>query len=692
MPLPPNYEEKVYAGVLGKLIGVYLGRPIEGWSFDRIAAEVGDVDRYLNYLHGGPLVVADDDITGTFTFLRALEDEGYSRDLTPEQIGNNWLNYAIERKSIFWWGGVGNSTEHTAYSRLKRGIKAPDSGSIATNGKVIAEQIGAQIFIDGWAMIAPGDPELAADFAKRAGSVSHDGEAVYGAQVIAAMEAQAFVERDIDKLLDTGLSVIPADSDIARVIHDVREWHATIPDWREAHKRIVENYGYDKFLGVCHMVPNHALIIHALLYGDGDFNKSQLIVNTNAWDTDCNAANVGCILGIRGGLSTFDGNYDWRGPVADRLYLSTADGGRGISDAVAESVAIINAGRALQGEAPIVPKDGAKFHFSFPGSVQGFESDPDAAPATIANEAGQLVVRTNNATSEQPARVLTPTFIPEESLTPKGMIGYGLFASPTLYPTQTVTAVVAGHTGNSAPVEARLVIRYYDADDNTALLSGDSAVLVAGEQATLEWQIPDLGGLTIQAAGIEVIGDGAVALDRLSWTGMPNVTFSKPDGATGILWRRGWIDGVDHFDRWWPDAFRIGKNEDRGLISQGTRDWTDYRVEATINPALGRNAGIAARVQGMRRYYALLLGSDKTVRLVKMDDTETVLAEAPFAWKVFTPYTLSIVVNGEEITGSIDGGPTLTASDPGTRLKGGGVGLIVEDGTLTCSGVSVRGA
>ena len=32
MPIPPDYEERVYAGVLGKIIGVYLGRPFEGWS------------------------------------------------------------------------------------------------------------------------------------------------------------------------------------------------------------------------------------------------------------------------------------------------------------------------------------------------------------------------------------------------------------------------------------------------------------------------------------------------------------------------------------------------------------------------------------------------------------------------------------------------------------------------------------
>ena len=102
--------------------------------------------------------------------------------------------------------------EHTAYVRLKQGIRRPESGTARGMGRSSAEQIGAQIFIDGWAMVAPGDPELAADLARRAASVSHDGEAVYGAQVIAAMEAHAFVEPDLQKLLDTGLSVIPRDT------------------------------------------------------------------------------------------------------------------------------------------------------------------------------------------------------------------------------------------------------------------------------------------------------------------------------------------------------------------------------------------------------------------------------------------------------------------------------------------------
>ena len=36
--LPADYAERVYAGVLGKAIGVYLGRPFEGWTYEMIQA------------------------------------------------------------------------------------------------------------------------------------------------------------------------------------------------------------------------------------------------------------------------------------------------------------------------------------------------------------------------------------------------------------------------------------------------------------------------------------------------------------------------------------------------------------------------------------------------------------------------------------------------------------------------------
>jgi hypothetical protein len=171
---PHDYRERVYAGVLGKIIGVYLGRPFEGWTHEKILRDLGEVDRYVNdridpteRRAGLPIVVTDDDIAGTFTFFRALEDQGYDPSLTPTQIGDAWLNYLVENRTVLWWGGLGVSTEHTAYLRLKQGIAAPVSGSIARNGKTIAEQIGSQIFIDAWPMLFPGDPERAVDVARR---------------------------------------------------------------------------------------------------------------------------------------------------------------------------------------------------------------------------------------------------------------------------------------------------------------------------------------------------------------------------------------------------------------------------------------------------------------------------------------------------------------------------------------------
>ncbi|MBE7157710.1 MAG: ADP-ribosylglycohydrolase family protein, partial [Rhodospirillales bacterium] len=256
MSLPPDYHERVYAGVLGKIIGVYAGRPFEQWPHEKIAARWGEIRRYVNEDCGVPLVVSDDDITGTFTFLRALRDHRSGCDLSSREIGQTWLNYIAENRHILWWGGIGMSTEQTAYLRLAAGIPAPESGSIELNGKAVAEEIGAQIFIDGWAMVAPGQPELAARLAREAARVSHDGEAVHGAVVLAVMESLAFVEPSLEVLLDRALCHIPENCEIARMIADVRAWKGEGLDWRGSMERLRETWGYERYKTNCPAVSN----------------------------------------------------------------------------------------------------------------------------------------------------------------------------------------------------------------------------------------------------------------------------------------------------------------------------------------------------------------------------------------------------------------------------------------------------
>ncbi len=696
MALPKDYTERVYAGVLGKIIGVYLGRPFEGWSYETILRDLGEITYYVNEQRGAPLIVTDDDISGTFTFFRALADNGYSRSLTPAQIGQTWLNYLIEKRTVLWWGGMGTSTEHTAYLRLKHGIAAPFSGSIVTNGKVVAEQIGAQIFIDGWGMVAPGDPALAADLARRAASVSHDGEAIYGAQVVAAIEAVAFVDNNIQKLLDTALEYIPADSTIARMIGDIREWHGAEKDWRKTREKIVKQYGYKKYGGGCHMVPNHALIIHALLYGNGDFSKSLMIVNTCGWDTDCNSGNIGCILGIRNGLSGIEDGPDWRGPVADRMYLPTADGGRGITDAVAETYHIVNAARILSGQEAELPKGGARFHFELPGSVQGFQSDPSPqtrGAVTLDNGRGNsrrgersLALRYHQVSTGRTARVGTATFLPPDT---QKMTGYGLVCSPTLYPGQIIRAGVAADAANGQPVDCRLYVKTYDEHDKPVISYGPERLMEPGDTHEFRWHLPENGGYPVAEVGVEITSasraDGSLYLDFLTWDGPPDAILGH---TKGTLWKRAWVDGMDHFETG-GDPFRLIQDEGTGLVSQGTREWTDYRVTAAIRPHMAASFGLAARVQGMRRYYAVTMSDENRLALVKMLNTETVLARKTMDWASGKEYELCLQVEGSRIRAELDGEVLFDEEDTEDPLTGGGIGILCKEGRVSVAAVHV---
>lgn len=681
MTLPADYAERVYAGVLGKIIGVYLGRPFEGWSKEKIEKELGEINYYVHEKLGVPLIVTDDDISGTFTFLRALPDHGNNPNITPAQIGQTWLNYIIENKSILWWGGMGRSTEHTAFLRLNKGIDAPESGSMALNSKVVAEQIGAQIFIDGWAMVAPNDPALAVDLAKRAASVSHDGEAIYGAQMLAAMESAAFGESDLDHLLDIGLSFIPEASVIHRMITELRELHTTEPNWRKAFDWLRQRYGYDCYGGGCHMIPNHGLMMLSLLWGEDDFQRTMMIVNTCGWDTDCNAGNVGCLMGIKNGLGGLNAGPDWRGPVADRLYLPTADGGRAISDAVIEADHIINIGRALQGMEPIHPKNGARFHFSYPGSVQGFV----AINGTLENVDGRLKLRGKDM------RALTPTFLLPEALS---MPGYDLTACPTLYPGQTVSADVTAETA----LRCRLVIESY-AEDGKSLLShhGSTVRLKAGESTTLTWQIDDPQLHPIAKVGIELVKskpEDVLYLDSLTWQGAPVYPLFPRIGKNKIepaALLRPWVKACDwDFSLWFDGFLNLVQNSGTGLVLQGTREWKGYTASANLEAHFCQSFGLAMHVQGLNRYYALVLNRSGKAQLVKSLDRAVTVAEVDFAWNFDQIYAFSMHFTGDVLHASIDGVELFSVEENDPLLASGAVGVLVEEGRLLIRSVEVK--
>jgi hypothetical protein len=382
------------------------------------------------------------------------------------------------------------------------------------------------------------------------------------------------------------------------------------------------------------------------------------------------------------------------------MYLPTADGGRAITDAATEAYHLVNVGRALAGQEPVAPKGGARFHFELPGSVQGFQPDDDPAStgvATVENVEGHsesgsrsLAIRYEHLAPGCPARVSTPTFIPPEAVE---MPDYRLLASPTLHPGQDVRARVVADEGNGAAVTCRLFVSAYGADDALRVLRGPEAVLEPGSAHVFGWRVGDAGGQPIARIGVELVADGAaggvVYLDYVAWDGVPDVALTRP-AEGGTMWRRAWVNGVDRFDEHSPEPYRLVQNSGTGLLVQGSRGWTDYEVGAPVRLHMAESAGIGARVQGMRRYYALLLCRGGKARLVKALDGDAVLAEADFSWQFDLTYDLRLRVRGNRLRASIDGEGVFDVEDKDRPLTGGAVALVCEEGRAESELVRVR--
>ncbi len=701
---PERFAEQTYAGVLGKLIGVYLGRAVEGWHHEKIQQTFGEVDYYVNDKVNWPLIVPDDDISGTFLFFRALEDNGCPLDIPAALIGDTWLNYIIEDKTVLWWGGLGRSTEHTAYLRLKSGIRAPDSGSARLNGRAMAEQIGAEIFIDTWALCNPGNPDRAAAMARAAGSVSHDGVAVEAACLLAAMESQAFVESDIDKLLDLGLSFIRHDG-LRRVVGEVRNQCAKTTDWRAVRQWLGTHHSYKHYPGNCPMVPNHALVLTAFILGRDDFQEGLKIAVTSGWDTDCNAGNLGCLNGIRLGLKGLERGPDFRGPVADLMYVVCADGGECLSDAVIETRRVRRTAAALSGTAYRPPP--TRFAFEYPGATQGFRPCPlHTGPQAVTGvgnintqqEGHGLEIRFASLAKGVTGAVSVATFIDPKPRGSSDTSYFEVIASPTLYGTQTVRATIRAYERVNPAV--RFFIHHYDGSGKLVKVDGEPCSLQAGDNP-ISWRIPDIGGHPIHRVGLELSAarrlSGSIALLDLDWSGAPealvfggafDLSPALSPWDTTTYWHKSFVSSAKHFAPDITATFCLSHPGANGVITTGTRDWIDYDVSSRLTLDLFKTVGLVARARGHRRYYAAVAQGRHAAILKHFDADVFVLNEIPFRFPENSAMEFGFRARGDTLAMLIDGQPVLEARD--TTLPSGGAGFLIEEGTVPARGFAVR--
>lgn len=686
---PEILRQKIYAGVLGKAAGVRLGAPVEptAWTHDRIREVYGEVTGYVRDYRN---FAADDDTNGPFYFVRALWDEG---ELTPESAGRNWLNYIAEGHGMLWWGGVGVSTEHTAFMHLRDGMVPPATGSIATNGLISAEQIGGQIFSDCWGWVNPGDPAKAAEMAKIMGSVSHDGEALEGAAYIAAATAAAFTEADIYAVHDVARAQVANDTAYSAVLDAVKSWHAAHPDdWRSCFAMLERDFGYDKWTGVCHVIPNAGVVCLSLLYGAGDMPRTIEISTMCGWDTDCNAGNAGSIAGILQGVQTEWGKYTR--PINDSLIMSGATGAMNIVDipSFARDLTVL----ALRQTGGIVPNGwddlahlrGVDFDFSINGTTHGIRAEGSHRLRTIPGlKPGVLSIQIDRWAAGEGGRVFWKPFYREAEFDDNK---YRPMLSPVVSGGQDVTLTLRGTDAVDGPRAVRFVPFIRRAMSGAEELLGEWADL-PGEWTDITVTLP-LGDEAIDEVGIKLEQTDVarvlmyVEIKRLRISGLgqtaidPKLEAEEWDCVSRFSFNRG--------------EWSLQNGAIAGVAQTDADLWTghhfaaDQIVTAQVTLIEGSSHLVVARASGTSRYYAGGIVDGKAVILSEKFGT-TRLAQSDTQVDTSVPIELKLSAINDEITLSINGILILSTQDASHTVGMAGLRMGAP-GRIACHRFEIR--
>lgn len=687
-----NYPEKVYSGFIGMNIGIRLGAPVEPtiWTYDRIKNTYGDITDYVKDYKN---FAADDDANGPVYFIRALYDDARNRELEPQDVARTWLNYAREGLGMFWWGGYGISTEHTAYLNLKSGIPAPRSGSIEQNGKIMAEQIGGQIFIDTWGLVNPCNPKRAADYGQAAASVSHDGEGLWGARFFCAAISKAFETSDIAEIMETGLLEIPADSLYHQVADAVLAFYGNHPEnWRDCYEMLLRDWGYDKYPGVCHMIPNAGVCFMAMAYGKGSFEKTVEIATMAGWDTDCNAGNVGTVLGVACGIEGIPAKY--RAPINDGIVCSGISGYLNILDIPTFSKELAMLGYRLNGEtAPEELKGSFKpgevhFDFELLGSTHNMRlSDKFLCALSHSEEVaysgrGSLKILVDRMVRGNQCKVYYKPFYTREDFSDER---YSPVFSPTAYPGQKVAMklYLDQWTGWETLGIAPYVHTAFGKKD---YLHG-YIKLVQEQWITVEFTIPDVEGDEVDEVGIVIEGYspakqkslGLIYMDDFSITGNAAYTIDMNkqkknfDSVTPFA--------TDH-GAWdlYGGTLNLMRNGE-AFAYTGNYYSRDYSCKASVIPRHGYSHLIIARAQGAKRFYGAGFDGDGKAIIMINDFGFKKLVETDINWEYNREYEFEFRCKGGELTFLVDGTELLRAEDSRFAYGMFGCGAAMEGRT-----------
>ncbi len=331
-PDKETLKKKLLGAWTGRAAGCLLGKPLEGIRSNELLPllkETGNFPMHRFVLQSditeevashykfsfknkvfGDIadgMPVDDDTNYTVLYQMLVEEAG--RGFTTADVGNMWLRYQPVHAYF--------TAERIAYVNLINCLVPP---ATAIYKNICREWIGAAIRGDYFGYINPGAPEDAAEMAYRDARLSHVKNGIYGEMFVSAMISIAAVNDSIEDIILGALGEIPSTSRLYEAVMRVYSDYKNGVSLEEVQGFIHAMWDEHTDHGWCHMISNAMIVTAALLWGEGDFGKSICTAVGMAFDTDCNGATVGSVMGMRGGIDSID-EY-WKKPVGGRIETS----------------------------------------------------------------------------------------------------------------------------------------------------------------------------------------------------------------------------------------------------------------------------------------------------------------------------------------------------------------------------------
>ncbi|MFD8818031.1 ADP-ribosylglycohydrolase family protein [Streptomyces sp. NPDC059627] len=298
-PVPASGEpaselrDRARGALLGLAVGDALGAPAENMKPSEIRARWGRITGYVADRPAG----TDDTEYAIFSGLLLAR---HGSALTPAHAEAAWHEWIADRAEGPFKGA--GFSERGTLENLRRGLAAPISAQHRH-----AWSDGLAMRSAPFGVFAAGRPVEAARLVAIDGSVSHEGEGIYGGQAVAAGVAAAMAGAPPTAVIAAALAVIPDDSWTAR---SLRRAVSVAHRGERAVRSAVVIGGYPW----TDLAPEAvALAYGAYAAADGDFRDAVLTAVNMGRDADTTAAVAGALAGATRGETSIP--PDWAAAI-----------------------------------------------------------------------------------------------------------------------------------------------------------------------------------------------------------------------------------------------------------------------------------------------------------------------------------------------------------------------------------------